>query len=143
LPFCHVRLSAKKPKSDSYPSVLKTLGDHLRARRLDLGLIQKQVAEQIGVDEASVYNWESNRVEPAVRLIPHIHIFLGYCPYIPGLPISGKLKVWRQSMGLSQDGMAKAIDVDKSTWRKWEAGQRLPASKYIERIKLSQRKTRG
>jgi len=29
---------------------------------LDLGLLQKEVAEQIGVDTASIVNWESNRI---------------------------------------------------------------------------------
>jgi hypothetical protein len=45
LPFCHVGLSAKKPKSEAYPTALRTYGDHLRAKRLDLGLLQKQAAE--------------------------------------------------------------------------------------------------
>lgn len=45
-------------------------GEHIGARRLDLGLLQKEAAELIGVDETSVYNWESNRVQPAVHFIP-------------------------------------------------------------------------
>lgn len=57
-----------------------TYGDHLRAKRLDVGLTRKQAAERIGVDETSVYNWESNRIEPAVRFIPQIHLFLGLLP---------------------------------------------------------------
>jgi transcriptional regulator with XRE-family HTH domain len=134
LPFCHVRLSAKKPKSEAYPAALKTYGDHLRAKRLDLGLLQKQVADEIGVDETSIYNWESNRVEPTVRFIPRIHLFLGYCPYTPGLPLSEKLKMWRQSLGFSQERMAKAVGVDETAWRRWEAGGRNPAEKYLEAI---------
>jgi hypothetical protein len=31
--------------------------------------------------------------------------------------------------------MAKAVGVDEMTWRRWEAGLRLPTSGYIERIK--------
>jgi transcriptional regulator with XRE-family HTH domain len=127
-------LKAEKPKSEAYPTELKTYGDHLRARRLDLGLLQKQVADQIRVDVTSVYNWESNRVEPAVRLIPPIIQFLSYCPYTPGLSFSGKFKLWRQSLGLSQEGVAKAIGVDEGTWRRWETGERAPTGKYLERI---------
>jgi len=77
-----VRLSAKKPKSEAYPAVLRTYGDHIRAKRLDLGLLQMHVAEEIGVDECSIYNWESNRVAPSLRLIPRIIEFLGYVPHI-------------------------------------------------------------
>jgi DNA-binding XRE family transcriptional regulator len=49
---------------------------------LDLGLLQKEVAAQIGVDEATIYNWEANRNQPAVRLIPRIIQFLGYGPQV-------------------------------------------------------------
>jgi DNA-binding XRE family transcriptional regulator len=35
-----------------------TLGDHLRRRRLELGLHQKDVAKIIGVTTSSVWNWE-------------------------------------------------------------------------------------
>ena len=35
LPFCHVRLSGPKPLPKAYPKHLKTLGDHIRKRRLD------------------------------------------------------------------------------------------------------------
>jgi hypothetical protein len=40
LHFCEVTLTAKKPLSEAYPKTLKTLGDHLRKRRLDLNLFQ-------------------------------------------------------------------------------------------------------
>jgi DNA-binding XRE family transcriptional regulator len=115
LPFCHVRLSARKPKPEAYPAALLTYGDHLRARRLDLGLLQKQAAERIGVDETSVYNWESNRVQPAVRFIAGIIRFLGYCPYTPGLPAPKWLKLVRQSLGHSQERMAGALRIDEGT----------------------------
>jgi len=55
LPFCHLTLKAKKPLPLGYPQILKTLGDHLRKRRLDLNLLQKEVAEIIGVDETTIY----------------------------------------------------------------------------------------
>src|SRR5579872_2299780 len=60
LPFCHSTFSSPRPKSLNYPNALNTLGDHLRKRRLDLGLLQKQVAAEIGVNTLTVCNWESN-----------------------------------------------------------------------------------
>ncbi len=87
------------------------------------------------MDETSVYNWESNRIEPAVRLIPRIHLFLGYCPYTLGLPLSGQLKMWRQSLGFSQERMAKEIGVNEGMLRRWEAGERSPTQKYLETIR--------
>ena len=87
------------------------------------------------VDETSIFNWESNRVEPAVRLIPVIIRFLGYCPYEPALPAAEWLKLIRRSLGLSQDRMADMIRVAEGTWKRWEAGQRQPAPEYVGRIK--------
>jgi DNA-binding XRE family transcriptional regulator len=65
LPFCHAALRARKPKDQRYPTEIKTIGDQLRARRLDLGLDQEDVAARLGVSEDSVCYWENNRVEPS------------------------------------------------------------------------------
>jgi len=48
-----------------YSVVPKTLGEHVRKRRLDLGLEQAQVAERIGVTTSTVYNWEHGRAGQA------------------------------------------------------------------------------
>jgi DNA-binding XRE family transcriptional regulator len=47
---------------------------------LDLKLLQKQVAEQIGVHELTITNWEVSATVPEVRYIPAIIQFLGYNP---------------------------------------------------------------
>jgi DNA-binding XRE family transcriptional regulator len=77
LPFCNVSLKAAKPLPPAYPKVLYTLGDHIRKKRLDLKLQQKEVADIIGVEEATIYNWENNRSSPAIRYLPKIREFLG------------------------------------------------------------------
>lgn len=43
---------------EDYPSNPKTIGEHIRKRRMDLGLEQKEVAKIIGVPESSIWNWE-------------------------------------------------------------------------------------
>jgi transcriptional regulator with XRE-family HTH domain len=69
-------MNAEKPKDFRYPSEIKTLGDQLRARRLDLGLYQKDVAEMLGVSEDTICYWENVRVKPSQRLLPRILSFL-------------------------------------------------------------------
>jgi DNA-binding transcriptional regulator YiaG len=76
LPFCHLAIKAEKPKPTAYPAVLDTLGDQLRAKRLDLVLHQKDVAAIIGVTEDTICYWEINRVKPSKRLLPLIKGFL-------------------------------------------------------------------
>jgi transcriptional regulator with XRE-family HTH domain len=63
---------ASKPKSPKYPKELKTLGD--------LGLFQRQVAEQIGVDETTIWNWECHKSSPQVHNISAVVRYLGYDP---------------------------------------------------------------
>ncbi len=43
------------------------MGDHLKRRRYELGLHQKDVAEQLRVNEFTVCGWENNKKAPAVR----------------------------------------------------------------------------
>jgi ribosome-binding protein aMBF1 (putative translation factor) len=80
LPFCHVRLRGQKPLPASYPKELKTLGDRIRMRRLDLGLRQRDVAQLLGVHVTTVTNWEVGRSEPATRHVPTVSSFLGDGP---------------------------------------------------------------
>ena len=80
LPFCQITLTAQKPLK--IPKNLKTLGDHIRKHRIEIGLFQKDVACILGVDECSIYHWENNRCEPQLRYLPRIIKFLGYEPEI-------------------------------------------------------------
>jgi hypothetical protein len=54
LPSCHFELLAAKPRPSQYPTHINSLGDHIRVRRLDLKLLQKQVADQIEVHEQTI-----------------------------------------------------------------------------------------
>jgi len=104
LPFCHLELRAARRKSASYPKQINSLGDHLRARRLDLKLLQKQVADQIGIHEMTIINWESNATVPEVRYIPAIIQFLGYDPLpatISANSIAERLATARRALGFA------------------------------------------
>lgn len=59
------------------PLVIRTTGDGLRKRRLEIGLTQAQVAEILGVAEATVGNWETVKQRPSERFLPRIASFLG------------------------------------------------------------------
>ncbi len=101
MPFCHVHLRGQRPLPPAYPRELNTLGDHLRKRRLDLGLLQKEVAEQLGVGKTSIFNWERNRTTPALWLIPKVIRFLGYTPYPPGGSLAERIRKYRKTNRLS------------------------------------------
>lgn len=134
MPFCHAELRAVKPKPFQYPKQLNSLGDHIRERRLDLKLLQKQVADHIGVDEITITNWERNATVPAIRYIPAIIQFLGYDPLPPPDSFFERLAAARKALGLSQRKMAEKLGVDPATLQGWEAGRHQPTGKNLEVI---------
>jgi transcriptional regulator with XRE-family HTH domain len=135
LPFQKIRLTARKPKDSVYPKELKTLGDQLRKRRLDLGLLQREVARILGVDVDSVGHWETGRSQPKVPTLPRIIDFLGYLPNEPVTTFAGTLRTARRSAGLSQENLAHWAGIDESTIAKWERGETLPVAATVERLR--------
>lgn len=97
----------------SYPEDPVSIGNHIRKKRMDLKLIQKDVAKILGVTEDSITNWENNSSEPQVNYFPQIIDFLGYFPFdFDPSTLAGKLKEYRYRNGLSQKQLGKVIEVD-------------------------------
>jgi transcriptional regulator with XRE-family HTH domain len=134
LPFCRVTLKAKKPLSDQYPKSLSSVGDHLRKKRLDLGLLQRQVALLLGTTECSVTYWETNRTTPTLNHLPAIVTFLGYCPYDPAWSPGETLTMARQYRGITQEALARLVGVDPGTLARWERNERRPLKLCRKRL---------
>jgi transcriptional regulator with XRE-family HTH domain len=118
------RLSTRK--------ILQTIGDHIRKKRLDIGLLQSDVAERIGVSEATIYNWERNANSPQVHDIPAIILFLGYNP-LPAAKSLGKKLLWaRRKLGLTQRTMAERLGIDPTTLARLERGIGKQSRKQLE-----------
>ncbi len=133
LPFCHLRLKAKKPDG-RYPVQLQQLGDHVRKRRLDLGLLQREVGDRLGADTKTINNWEMGRAEPQLRFIPCILAFLGYDPRPAAATFGERLRRERTARGLSIRSLAKLLGVNETTVWKWEEGRHRPISRLRRRL---------
>jgi site-specific DNA recombinase len=135
LPFCHISLKGQRPLPQAYPKELKTLGDHLRKRRLDLKLLQKEVALKIGVDEATIYNWENNRSSPELHYIPKVIEFLGYVPF-DGQPktLGERIVLYRRLHGITQEKLAHRLGVDPTTLARWERNESQPLKRYQKKL---------
>ena len=121
--FCHLKRKTQKPLSVAYPKTLTTIGDHLRKRRLNLGLFQRQVGELLGVDETTINNWEIHGTQPGIRFIPRIIVFLGYNPLPAVRTLGERIRRCRRSLGLSIVSLAKQLKIDYSTLGAWELGR--------------------
>ena len=136
LPFCTATLTAKRPKNSAYPTQLVTLGDHIRKRRLDLGLLQREVADQLGVCKSVVWRWEAGETEPELRFLPWIFRFIGGDPRPAPASLGAKLVRWREQKGWSRRRLAAELSVDEGTLWRWESGRRWPRGRNSARDQI-------
>ena len=130
-----MRLTAQKPKPSTYPTELKTLGDHIRTRRLDLGLRQSDVAKLLGAYTSTVNTWEKGHFATDVRFVPKIIEFLGYDPFgAPPATFPARLKAARVAAGLTRRQLAGMIRVHRGTVAEWERGEANPLKMMRDRL---------
>jgi transcriptional regulator with XRE-family HTH domain len=129
-----VHLRTQRPLSRAYPKALKTLGDHIRKRRLDLQLLQSDVAGRLGVTECSVWNWENNATTPVFPHWPAVIGFLGYNPLPEPQTPAEQLVQARKIQGLSQKEMAKRLGVDPSTLARREREGRKLVGTFVRAL---------
>ena len=118
--FAPITLKALKPKETDFEP--KTLGEHVRKRRLELRLTQKEAAERLGVNFWTVLNWEKDHTEPPIESMPPIIRFLGYDPFPEPKGLAQRLLAKRRAMGWSIREAARQLGVDQGTWGDWEQG---------------------
>jgi DNA-binding transcriptional regulator YiaG len=69
-------------QSRDYPANPKTLGEHIRKRRIDLHMSMTQLANalELGVSKAAIEKWENNQNCPTKENRRRIVEFLGFDP---------------------------------------------------------------
>ena len=103
--------------------------------RLDLGLLQQDVARILEADESTITNWEINNTFPRHSYNPAIVKFLGYWPYdIPARNLGQQIVTKRTKLGLSQKELAHHLGVDPSTLGRWEHNGGQPLLKHRKRL---------
>ena len=89
-----------EPKETDF--IPQTLGEHIRKRRLGLGLAQKEVAEQLGC------SWSA------------VMAFLGYDPFPQPASMPEQLAALRRKKGWTLSQAARRLGVDPGTWGRWQ-----------------------
>jgi transcriptional regulator with XRE-family HTH domain len=136
LPFCYVRLKGEKPKAMAYPKDVVSIGNAIRARRLDLGLLQKTVAEVIGCENLTIVNWEKNHTKPRINHMAGVVKFLGFDPFPKGDTLAQRLVNHRKALGVAQKDFAGQLGVDPSSLARWERGERSPKGRFLKAVAL-------
>jgi transcriptional regulator with XRE-family HTH domain len=121
LPFSQLNITLPKPVGKGYTKLPQTIGNHIRNRRLELGLEQLEVGNLIGVSHNVIGIWERGEQFPNSGHRPKIVQFLGFVPwFIDTEMLGGKLEHARLMKGLSLGDVAKSLGTAKATVMHWE-----------------------
>ena len=140
MPLCHFKITYPKPRPWSYPQSPQHIGEHIKKRRLDLGLLQHEAAEEMSVSPWTVINWESGETMPPVWYGTRIIKFLGSDPMPEPESFAGRVWSLRWRLGLKQWELAEKLGVNQGTVSDWERGRCRPSRELRERFEESRDK---
>ncbi|MBI5769779.1 MAG: XRE family transcriptional regulator [Verrucomicrobia bacterium] len=139
MPFCSLRIKAHYNRKSNYwktihgyPALPQTVGEHVRKRRLDLGLGQREAAARIGVHIETLKFWEHGVLKPAIATMPKVLAFLGTNPLPKPTTFAQRLVHHRICHGLRQEELAAHLRINPSTLGRWEAGYLPPPVRMRE-----------
>lgn len=124
MPFCEggpLTVKALKPKDHAeHP---QSLGEHLRKRRKELGLPQREVAAQMGVAIETLIDWEKDRTKPAAAQFRPVIAFLGYDPSPEPKTLAERVEAKCRSLGATLDQVAQYLGWDEGSLRRYLMGK--------------------
>jgi DNA-binding XRE family transcriptional regulator len=107
--------------------------------RKQAGMSRAKLADQLGMREMSVYNWEIGNKRPSISTVRKIaNLFslpvTDIMPLFGYTPFKGTLDGLRMDMGLSQGELAELIGVNQCTVAAWETGKMIPRMESMQCI---------
>ena len=86
-------------QAKDYADDPQSLGEHLKRRRRELRLLQREAAERMGVSVETVINWEKDRTKPVASQFRPLVDFLGYDPSPATATLADRVQAKRQQLG--------------------------------------------
>lgn len=122
------------------------ISDNLKRLRIERGLTQQQVGEQLGTSKQAYSYWESGQHTPRFETIKKLANIFGVTtekitedyaqPYNESETASftERLKELRKEKGLNQIEIANYFGTSQPAYQAWESGRRTPAQKSLEKL---------
>jgi transcriptional regulator with XRE-family HTH domain len=117
-----------------YPDAPKTLGEHLRKRRLDLRETQAQAAARFGISSTAYNGWEADRIAPNISKWPEVVRFLGYDPTPAPTNFDEALTALQRRHGLPREVLAVRLGIERKTLFNWLGGRTTPSSEALRKL---------
>jgi transcriptional regulator with XRE-family HTH domain len=128
VPFCRqTPLTLKALRAKDYPENPETLGEHLKKRRRQLGLLQRETAEMLGVSKDTVVNWEKDKTKPVAAQFRPVVAFLGYDPTPEPQTLAERLQAKRRTLSVTFSQVARYLGWNSGTLARYLSGKwRMP-----------------
>lgn len=115
-------LRLKSLRKKDYSDEPQTLGEHLKKRRKELGLVQREAGERLGVSAETVASWEKDKTKPVLSQFKPVVAFLGYDPTPAPASIAEHVEAKRRSLGATRDQVAQYLGWDEGSLRRYLRG---------------------
>ena len=123
-------MTLKALRKKDYSEAPKTLGEHLKKRRRELGLLQREVAAQMSILTETYANWENGHTEPVASQFRPVIAFLGYDPSPAPRTLAERLRVKRRELGVTFSEVARHLGWDEGTLTRYLNGTwRMPPAR--------------
>lgn len=110
---------------------------------MDNHLLQKDVAKILGVCEDTIVGWEMRDTIPTIGQMPKIIKTIGYLPIdIDISTLGGKIKYYRYFNGISQEELAKELELNESTIFHYENNTHKPVLRTFRKLEFFLKDTR-
>lgn len=116
-------LTLKALRKKDYSEAPQTLGEHLKKRRKELGLLQREAGERMGVTKETVANWEKDRTKPVPSQFKPVVAFLGYDPTPAPTSLAERFEAKRRGLGATLDQVAQYLGWDEGSLRRYLKGE--------------------
>jgi transcriptional regulator with XRE-family HTH domain len=124
VPFCQgVPFTVKSKKPKDYSEQPQSLGEHIKKRRRELRLLQREAGERMGVSAETVANWEKDRTKPVPSQFGVVILFLGYDPTPAPSSLAERVEAKRRSLGATLDQVAQYLGWDEGSLRRYVKGE--------------------
>ncbi|MEA2911823.1 MAG: hypothetical protein QOJ15_3904 [Bradyrhizobium sp.] len=123
MPFCRqTPFTLRVLRAKDYSETRQTLGEHLKKRRRQLGLLQREAAERMGIQRDTYVNWEKDKTRPVASQFRPVMAFLGYDPTPAPQTLSERLKSKRRQLGVTFAQVARYLEWDPGTLTRYLNG---------------------
>ena len=117
-----VRVTLKSLRKKDYSEDPQTLGEHLKKRRRELGLLQREAAKRMGILTETYLNWEKGHTEPVASQFRPVVAFLGYDPSPAPRTLAERLEAKRRASGTTFGEVAEHLGWDEGTLTRYLNG---------------------